>query len=133
MFCVEDVCCCGTYWMVTPEAVANPSLHHGHWILVPTWVLECICCEINQRRPSSCRTSLSHLHQIVLVHEHASALPTIPMAMTSRVMLMTSLLGRKHAIADLALPVIIVITALILGSMSGAVLDVLVVCVQGVE
>lgn len=76
---------------------------------------------------------MPYLHQIVLVHEHASALPTIPMAMTSRVMLMTSLLSHEHAIADLALPVIIVITALVLGAMSGAILDMLVVCVQGVE
>jgi hypothetical protein len=29
---------------------SNPFLHHGHWMLVPTWVLECMCCHVTQQR-----------------------------------------------------------------------------------
>jgi hypothetical protein len=81
----------------------------------------------------SYRTFYAYLHQIVLIHEHASTINTVPGAMTRRVILMASLLSCEYTNADLAFLVFVVQTVLRLVSMSSAILDVWMVCVQGIE
>lgn len=70
-----------------------------------------------------------HLHEIVGIHEHALAWNTVATFMEAGGVLVASLLIDERAVASFTVPFL----PLILGSMGGAVLDVLIVPIYGIE